>query len=257
MEETHTSFDEQVQLHFDVAHPPAHLEVEAEEQPDQNLTLMAALSQAAAASAGDQIELFQAQWKKTRQLDYFADMYERRDDRKALQSLFQRHNIGLEGSKHVVNAEAEDVVWDMNAHYLDLQICVGNGLGLAAMLPNIAMHHAIEFRLDLKQQSRRFNAKYAKLGFDPTGCILWIGRSSSGEDSWLAWVPKENLWEDAVDVPPGKGKEDTTLSKSHYRMVTMFLSEMLHSIQYRDVIVTDRYPDVGSDSDFRFATNAL
>jgi hypothetical protein len=70
-------------------------------------------------------------------------------------------------------------------------------------------------------------------------------------------VPNENLWEEAEDVPPSKGKEDTTMSKKHYRCAIMFLSEMLTKIQYRDVIVTTQYPEVEFDDEFHLATNAL
>jgi hypothetical protein len=70
-----------------------------------------------------------------------------------------------------------------------LRICVGNTLGLAAMLPNITIHHAMEFRLELHQHHRHFSVKYVKLGFDPANCILSIGHSSTGDNLWLAWIP--------------------------------------------------------------------
>ncbi|KAM6502321.1 hypothetical protein JOM56_002298 [Amanita muscaria] len=76
------------------------------------------------------------------------------------------------------------------------------------------------------RRNRRFSAKFAKLGFDPTGCMVWIGQSSTREDTWLGWVP--NDWEEAEDVPTGTGKEDTTMSQKHYRIAVMFLAEMLN-----------------------------
>ncbi|KAM6488794.1 hypothetical protein JOM56_015743 [Amanita muscaria] len=247
--------DERVQLHFDVAQPPDHMETE--DQPDQQITLTAALSAAAAAATESHAERFHAQAKHSRRLEYFAAMYEKDDDRSAIQSLLQRHEVTITDSNLIVNARNDQLAWHLVSHYLDLQICVGAGLGLAAMLPNITMHHAMEFRLDLKQQARRFGAKYAKLGFDPTGCMLWIGRSSTGEDTWLAWVRNESLWDEAEDIPPASGKEDTVMSKKHYRMVVMFLAEMLTKINHRDVIVTNPYPDIEDDTEFQFATNAL
>ncbi|KIL55211.1 hypothetical protein M378DRAFT_182284 [Amanita muscaria Koide BX008] len=78
-----------------------------------------------------------------------------------------------------------------------------------------------------------------------------------GEDTWLAWVRNESLWDEAEDIPPASGKEDTVMSKKHYWMVVMFLAEMLTKINHRDVIVTNPYPDMEDDTEFQFATNAL
>ncbi|KAM6489215.1 hypothetical protein JOM56_015385 [Amanita muscaria] len=247
--------DKRVQLHFDVAQPPDHMETE--DQPDQQITLTAALSAAAAAATESHAERFHAQAKHSQRLEYFAAMYEKDDNRSAIQSLLQHHEVTITDSNLIVNALNDQLAWHLVSHYLNLQICVGAGLGLAAMLPNITMHHTMEFWLDLKQQAWRFGAKYAKLGFDPTGCMLWIGRSSTGEDTWLAWVRNESLWDEAEDIPPASGKEGTVMSKKHYRMVVMFLAEMLTKINHQDVIVTNPYPDIEDDTEFQFATNAL
>ena len=181
--ETYGEEDAPMQLHFDVSHVPAHML--ADDGPDQSITLTAALSQAAAIQ--NQADQFHHQRKEKRKLDYFATLYEQNDKQTALQLLMRRKEIDLEESQYL--AGEEELAWQVESHYLDMQICVGSGLGLAAMLPNIAIHHAVEFRLMLRQRFRRFSAKYAKLGFDPTGCMLWIGRSNGGEDTWLAWVP--------------------------------------------------------------------
>jgi hypothetical protein len=242
-----------VQLHFDVSQPPAHLR--AEDRPDQDITLTAALSMAAAVE--NQAERFHHQPKKTLRLDELAGVYERKDAHRALRTLTRRNELSLTNSEYVDVHDDERLTWQVQAHYLDLRICVGSGLGLAAMLPNIAIHHAMEFRMDLFQRSRRFSAKYAKLGFAPSNCMLWIGRSSSGEDSWLGLVPTESLGIDAEDVPVGTGKEDTVMQERHYRITVMFLADMLQRIGYRDVTVTTRYPDVDDDEDYRFASNVM
>ena len=160
-----------VQLHFDVSRAPEHLLTE--DGPNQNITLTAALSQAAAVE--NQADRFHVQTKKGILLDSFGSIYERKDRRSALLLLTRRHEIRLEGSQHLADHNDEDLAWHVHSHYLDLQICVGGGLGLAAMLPNVAVHHAIEFRLMLGQRQRRFGVKHAKLGFDPTHCMMWIG----------------------------------------------------------------------------------
>jgi hypothetical protein len=244
-----------VQLHFDVGHAPAHLLVD--DGPDQNITLTAALSQAAAIE--NEAERFHHQVKEERNLDYFAKMYRQKDKHSALQVLRGRKEIKLEGSQYLAGYEDQDLAWQVESHYLDMQICVGRGLGLAAMLPNVSIHHAVEFRLMLGKESRRFGAKYAKLGFDPTNCMLWIGRSSNGEDSWLAWVPTDCMGPlaDNRSTLTCSGKEDTKMARKHYRITIMFLADMLRQIGHRDITVTEPYPDITNDNDFKFATNAL
>jgi len=245
--------EEPIQMHFDVSHPPPHLQ--AEDRPSQDITLTAALSGSAAVE--NQAERFHQQARKRRNLDDMASIFERRDTLSALKLLGRRNEITLSGSEHVDEHDDESLVWQVQSHYLDLRICVGSGLGLGAMLPNVGIHHALEFRLDLHQRHRRFSAKYAKLGFDPTNCMMYIGRSSSGEDAWLAWPPTECLGGDGEEVGRTTGVEDTTMSEEHSRIAVMFLSEALRRIGYRDVTVTNRYPDVAEDAEYRYATNAM
>ncbi|KIL64797.1 hypothetical protein M378DRAFT_178583 [Amanita muscaria Koide BX008] len=116
------------QHHFDVAHAPAHLE--AEDQPHQNITLTAALCADAAAEL--QMERFRRQTKRTVKLDELAMIYRRSDERKALTLLTHRHEISLADSAYVTEHDEEMLAWDVKSHFLDLMICVGNGLGLAA-----------------------------------------------------------------------------------------------------------------------------
>lgn len=246
--------DAPVQLHFDVSHPPPHLQ--ADDRPNQDITLTAAMSGAAAVE--NQTDRFHLLTKTTRKLDDMASIFNRKDKQSALKLLMGRRNeITLTDSAYVDEHDEDRLVWQVHSHYLDLRICVGSGLGLGAMLPNIGIHHALEFRLELHQRHRRFSAKYAKLGFDPTNCMMYIGRSSSGEDAWLAWLPIECIGKDGEEVERTTGGEDTVMSEEHYRMAVMFLSYALRSIGYRDVTVTDEYPDVTNDDDYRYATNAM
>jgi len=244
--------DAPVQLHFDVSHPPPHLQ--ADDRPSQDITLTAALSGPAAVE--NQAERFHHQSRKTRNLDDMASIFDRRDTLSALKLLGRRNEITLTGSNYVDEHDDQSLVWQVQSHYLDLRICVGCGLGLGAMLPNVGIHHALEFRLDLHQRHRRFSAKYAKLGFDPTNCMMYIGRSSSGEDAWLAWPPSECLGKDGEDIGRTSGVEETMMSQEHARIAVMFLSDSLRRIGYRDVTVSTQYPDVTDDDDYRYATNA-
>jgi hypothetical protein len=241
------------QLHFDVTATPTDLQ--AEDGLPQSVALEAACLQSVLQQ--DETQRFHARPKKRRPLSYFAELYSKKDSYRALRTLAQRTEINLEGSEYVTDHMDESLAWEVQSHFLDLQICVGDGLGLAAMLPNVGTHHALEFRLELRYRTRRFQAKYAKLGFDPTHSMLWIGRSSSGEDAWLAWVPKGDDSDDDNHTATGSGKEDTMLEEKQYRMTVMFLAEMLRRIGYRDILVTDPYPSLTDDREYKYATNLM
>jgi hypothetical protein len=180
-----------------------------------------------------------------------------------MQTLSHRTQISVDGSEYVTDYQDPSVAWAVQSHYLDLQICVGDGLGLAAMLPNIPTHHGLEFRLELKHQTRRFQAKYAKLGFNPTHSMLWIGRSSFGEDAWLAWIPNnpdhsnDDEEEDDKNNHLGTGKEDTTLTPKQYRMTVVFITEMLQRIGHRGITMMIPYPDLDNEDEVKFSSNLL
>jgi hypothetical protein len=241
------------QLHFDVAATPG--ELEAEDGLHQSIALQAAFLHNVLQQ--DETDRFHRQTKKRRPLSYYADLYAKKDSERAIMSLSQRTDLNLDSSGYVVDYREESLAWEVHSHYLDLQICVGDGLGLAAMLPNVGTHHALEFRMELRYRARRFQAKYAKLGFDPTNSMLWIGRSSSGEDTWLAWVPKQQEDDDDGHRVSGTGKEDTMLSQKHYRTTVMFLADMMCRIGHRDIYVTDRYPNLDDDLEYKYATNLM
>ena len=101
-------------------------------------------------------------------------IFNHRDTLSALKLLGQQNEITLTSSNYVDEHDNESLVWQVQSHYLDLRICVGCGLGLGVMLPNVGIHHALEFRLDLHQRHCHFSAKYAKLRFDPMNCMMYI-----------------------------------------------------------------------------------
>ena len=163
--------DAPIQLHFDVSHPPPHLQ--ADDRPNQDIMLKAALSGAAAVE--NQADLFHIQTRNTRNLDDMVSIFNRNDKQSALKLLEQQNEITLTDSVYVNEHDEERLVWQVHSHYLDLCICMGCRLGLGAMLPNIRIHHVLEFQLKLHQGHRPFSVKYAKLGFDPTNCLMYIG----------------------------------------------------------------------------------
>ena len=40
------------------------------------------------------------------------------------------------------------IAWDLNQHYVDMMVCVGNGLGLGAMIPNQSINSLYQVDLN-------------------------------------------------------------------------------------------------------------
>lgn len=182
------------------------------------------------------------------------------DTRAALSLLDSRRHITFGGS-HTVDATDSNLMWNMNQSFLDLLVCVGNGLGLGPAIPNYTTHHALEFKLDLTRLDRQFTAKHVRLGFDPTECVVWIGKSPNGEDVWLAFVTPEsqedNGKHDSSFTPNRSSRKGTSTAMTLFqqRRVFMFLATLLQQISYRDCTVNNKYPTVELLADFENATN--
>jgi hypothetical protein len=242
-----------LQVPFDVALPPPNLQTD--DAPNQSIALTAALFGHDIDHDGE--NRFEDQRRRRRPLSYFQQMYEHKQTYQALHLLSNRTEVDFLGSPHITRNDDEDLAWNVDRHFLDLMICVGNGLGLGALLPNLQVHHNYEMTLDLKQPYRSFSAKFAKLGFDPQGCMQWIGRSPASEDVWLAWIPRASLVEGCEDVPVGTCSGNTQLKTSHYRMSVMFLAKMLRDIGVQDILVWEDYPSLDDDTEFQMATNIM
>lgn len=176
----------------------------------------------------------------------------------AIDALFGRKTVTYVNGHYTVKAHDGRFFWAMDKSYLDLLICVGKGLGLGPLLPKSQFRHTYRFRIDLQKPMRQFTAKYVKLGFDPTGTMLWIGRSAYSEDVWLAFPPKtfcEGGEYDEDQAMQFRGSRSTTLSSRHYRCAVIFLARMLLHSGFSDITVNGDYPSVVDDIDYRFATN--
>jgi hypothetical protein len=238
---------------FDISLPAPTLR--ADDAPSQEVAHTAALC--AATGGIDHGDKFNEAVVIRKPLGYFKRVYETKNTGVALELIHKRTQVDLGSSDMVTGSDSSELSWNTDRHYIDLMICVPVGLGLAALLPNQARLHNFEFTLDLEQPYRTFSAKFAKLGFDPTGTMLWIGRSHSSEDVWLAWAPTESLQMECEDVAPGTCHGSTQLKTRHYRMTTMFFASMLKGIGYGDVTVSDPYPDLDNEQDVHFATNLM
>lgn len=237
---------------FDVTLAPTTLEVK--DRLSQNVALQAALL--APSTELDGTESFKTQPRITKPLSFFRRLYKEKQSRMALDMLAKRVQVDFGSCSMTVPTDDPDLVWNLDNTYLDLRICVGADLGLGGLLPNQQVNHNYLMKLEFKRE-REFSPKFAILGFDPAGSMVWIGRSPASEDVWLAWAPREALQTACKDIPVGTCSGPSTMSISHYRMGVMFIAAMLQQIAYRDIVVSHDYPDLEDSEEFQFATNLL
>lgn len=239
---------------FDLGLAPANFGTA--EAPNQEVAMASALM--APDNEHDNGEGFFVESVKMIQLDQLARLCENRNAGGAIGLFRGRRMIDFEG-EHVTRAEDPTLCWAMDESYLDLMVCVGQGLGLGSVIPNLGVHHNYEFKMDLLKPLRKFSTKHCRLGFDPAGCMLWIGRSPASEDVWLAFVTQESqeTAAEGTGMESTTGKVSTAVTLVQYRRIVMFLAEMVQRISYLDINVDVQYPDVENDREFRRATNIL
>jgi len=145
----------------------------ADDCPNQEIALAAALF--GQNTDHDEESLFEDQPQTSCSLKHLKRIYDQQNAALGLAMLSKRTEVTFLNSQYVTKNTDPDLAWMPDHQYLDLMICVGNGLGLGALLPNLQVHHNYELKFDLRQPFRMFSAKFSKLGFDPMGSMLWIG----------------------------------------------------------------------------------
>lgn len=116
---------------------------------------------------------------------------------------------------------------------------VGKSIGLSVFIP-LSPSPTFTLTLNLKLPIREFRSKYGTLGFDPTGCMLWIG-TGHAEDLWLAMAPNAYFDGDGTNFEMSEGYGDTRLSTVHYRIVVSFMNHVLIQIPGRAFYEFDPY----------------
>lgn len=190
-------------------------------------------------------------------LSYMERLYQRNDRRGAIEFLFKRHNIDWATSEHHISNKDPRIVWSNRDHYIDMLVCVSRDIGLSILLPNERDHtFTFEFKFDCRH--RQFSAKFAKLGFDAKSSFLWIGKSTSHDDVFVAWAPIASLTAEGDDVEVGLSTGKTQLSLKHYRITVMFFAFVMALLpESRGLWVSEEYPDLDDDNAFEEASNIL
>jgi hypothetical protein len=154
------------------------------------------------------------------------------------------------------------VHWRINKHFVDMLVVVSRGIGLGALLPNVTSDVSWEFYLDVMKNPRRdFGMQHAKLGFNPSERMLWVGETHMSEDVWIAMVPN-SFGKDNSDTPMLGGLEDgrkqrTCLTEHHRRILLAFLAYAASRAVVGDIYMFPTYPDVEDDDNFLRSSNLL
>jgi len=200
----------------------------------------------------DESARFYAQTPSTRSLSYLRQVYEKKDKARASALLSSRHRIKYDHSDYVTPSDSLNVSWSVDRHYVDMLVCVGRDIGLGAIIPNQLINSLYSIQVDFRHRTKEFKAKHNRLGFDPTGSMLWIGKMpSSADDIWITWVQENTANGDNV-IP-----SSTCLSEKHYRIIIMFFAYVLSKCGYRDIVVHNKYPDISRRDGVGEATNLL
>jgi hypothetical protein len=152
-------------------------------------------------------------------------IYEKKD-RNAANLLSVRHSVRIDDDFQIplgsgrVNVNTDETM-------IDYLLTVAKGVGFASLLPNSHSCHRFMFKMNLKAPAFPFKGKHAMLGFDPTGCMLYIGQSAN-EDVFLAMAPNEFLRGHVLPSPLSRSSGSSLMSKRHYRQVVMMIVHFLH-----------------------------
>jgi len=117
--------------------------------------------------------------------------------------------------------------WDSrSSHRLDYICAVGNKLGLHAALMNRESGYGYEFRMNPNPR-KTFRGKFAQLGFDQKGSLLYLGRRP-GEEVYICMAPKATLSPEFVHPPPiGCCSGPSQLAPAHANVLRMFILHCL------------------------------
>ena len=119
-----------------------------------------------------------------------------------------------------------------------------------------------EFRLEVfKNQSLNFSITCAKLGFNPSQRMLWIGKTVMSEDVWVTMVPKtfetdDSLVLEELDAASSGRNRHTHLKECHCKILLAFLAYALESIGICHVYLNPPYPDMEDPGDKMFKTSS-
>lgn len=173
------------------------------------------------------------------QLSHLKDIYMKKQTSKAIHLLNIRSKIKIDRDMQILSDD-KNIFWGLREHRLDYLLTVSAEIGLWAATTNLTVDHNYVLSIDLNKPYRDFRGKYGKLGFDPKGRFLFLGKSRN-DDMWLAMAPWSFFEDSGEQIPAGHVTGDTQLTTKHYRMTIMFIAHLLSHLHDRGFTCTDTY----------------
>jgi hypothetical protein len=251
-----TDEDERPLERTDIAHIPD--DFRSSDAPSQMDILQGLLDQVTVVSAEGTAEFHRAPIKDVPVSRFRRDFQEGRENA-AMRRLMSRNRVVFEKDDLVDHDDAK-LAWGQDTHYLDFIMAVPRNPGFAAIMPTRQRDHNWVWEASFQQRHRRWSVKYGKLGFDPTGRMLLLGKAN-GQNVWCAMVPKEffddeTCFEKYTDDPRDA---DLLMPVGRYRRLMMFWALLFSSAQIKDIDITNEYPPTidGQGQDVWGATTSL
>lgn len=186
---------------------------------------------------------FHAQKPAKVRLSRLRSAYESKMTTAPLKYLMKRHEIIVDDD-YLVDAMSPNLAWLPFPAHLDFLMLVPRQIGFHAILPRRTNDPDISWAFDfcIRRPQRVFTKKHGRLGFNPTGRALWIGRCQD-MDVWLMTAPAEFVEdEDYMDDDEGTPVGNTRLSRLRYHMWLMFFAYLFNSCGILGIFINDLYP---------------
>lgn len=161
-------------------------------------------------------------------LSALRDAFNLRNPARSLKALCGRSPLVID-EELVHQPEHDGLKWSADVHFLDYLLAVSAKPGLWATLPNVAQDHNFNITLDLHRPYQQFKGKHGRLGFDPAGSMMYLGKCRS-DDVWIALVATDQVNGQCEDVPAGTCTGSTQLSRRHHRMIIDFIVSCLSTL---------------------------
>jgi hypothetical protein len=190
-------------------------------------------------------------------LSRLKEIYDRKDQN-VIALLSSRHDIHIDDDLRLRMGTGQ-IRMDTRSSMIDYHLTVGNCLGFSPLLPNLRADHHFCFEMNLKMPIKDFKCKNAMLGFNPAGCMLFLGRCRN-EDVYLAMAPNDFLRGHYTPTCAGYSTGPTNMSRRHYRQTVMMLAHFLAEVKELSFLNTDPVYEIDLDSeypDFEFITDVL
>jgi hypothetical protein len=168
--------------------------------------------------------------------------YYEREEKRVLSLLSKRRTVKID-DEYRLRMGVGSVRMNTRESMIDYHLTVANCVGLSPLLPNARSGHMFGFEMELLKPEKDLKVKHAMLGFDPAGCVLYIGRSvGRNEDVYLAMAPNEFLKGRGRACAAGYASGSPVMSRRHYRQTLMMMVHFLGKLPERSFLnVEDVY----------------